>query len=292
MFFVHAIQQLPAALVLGRMALSLLDSSFDISIDHCKVISDFVLDFMDKQWPKTTSTQISELHHIAKVAIAMEEQSELVERSVWLLSTMSSLIILSDHCLFSHSDTFKCFMQLAVLGLHMIPNEGVRTKEAVFLYLDRKPLSDIGIAVVTMLLNASAAPSSSSSEQITSFDAVFRTLTVHDMAHNSDEHISSDGLLLLHKLMGGVGASAPSTPGMNTSSPRLPRSLFDGSLLTGNWDRSALCSIHSSSLTEVRHLSEAEIIHHRTRLRSTWVHLAQSQISYESCLPPKLIEIW
>ncbi|KAG1884880.1 hypothetical protein F4604DRAFT_1918543 [Suillus subluteus] len=143
-----------------------------------------------------------------------------------------------------------------------------------------------------MLLNTSAAPSSSSSEQITSFDVVSRTLTVHDMAHDSDEHISSDGLPLLHKLMGGVGASAPSTPGMTTNSPRLPRSLFDGSLLTGKWYRSALCSIHSSSLTEVRHLSEAEIIHHRTRMHSTWVHLAQSQISYESCLPPKLIEIW
>ncbi|KAG1884881.1 hypothetical protein F4604DRAFT_1918544 [Suillus subluteus] len=108
--------RLQAALVLGRMVLSLLDSSFDISLDHCKVISDFVLDFMDKQWPQTTSTHISELHHIAKAAIAMEEQSELVERPVWLLSTMSSLVILPNHCLFSHSDTFKCFMQLAVLG--------------------------------------------------------------------------------------------------------------------------------------------------------------------------------
>ncbi|KAG2037796.1 hypothetical protein BDR03DRAFT_919410 [Suillus americanus] len=330
-FFVHAIQQLPlilshllcssyavrlqAVLVLGRMALSLLNSSLDVSLDHRKVISDFVLDFLDKQWAKTNSTQISELHRIAKAAIAVVEESEIVEGPVWLLSMMSSLVILSDHCLFSHSDTFKYFIQLAVLGLaHVrsvvrglaqrlwsclaiaftrIPDEDARTKEAVFLYLDRKPLSAIGIAVVTMLLNTSAVPSSSSSEQITSFDAVSRALTlVHDMTHDSDEHTSSDGLLLLHKLMGGVGAPAPSTLGTTTSSPRLPRSLFDGSLLTGKWDRSTLCSIHSSLLTEVRYLSEAEIIRHRTRLRSMWVHLAQSRISYESCLPPKLIETW
>ncbi|KAG1822874.1 uncharacterized protein BJ212DRAFT_1477283 [Suillus subaureus] len=330
-FFVHAIQQLPlvlshllcnsyavrlqAVLVLGRMALSLLNSSFDISLDHRKVISDFVLDFLDKQWPKTASTQISEFHHIAKAAIAAEEKSELVEGPVWLLSMMSSLVILSDHCLFSHSDTFKYFMQLAVLGYaHVrsvvrglaqrlwsclaiaftrIPDQDIRTKEAVFLYLDRKPLSDVGIAVVTMLLNTSATPSSSSSEQITSFDAVSRALTlVHDMAHDSDKRISSDGLSLLHKLMGGVGAPAPSTPGMTTSSPRLPTSLFDGSLLTGKWDRSTLRSIYPSSLTEVRHLSEGEIVRHRIRLRSIWLHLAQSRISYESCLPPKLIEIW
>ncbi|KAG1774913.1 hypothetical protein EV702DRAFT_475118 [Suillus placidus] len=330
-FFVHVIQQLPlvlshllcnsyavrlqAALVLGKMALNLLNTSLDISLDYRQVISDFVLDFLDKQCAKTTSTQISELHRIAKAAIAVEEESELVEGPVWLLSTMSSLIILSDHCLFSHSDTFKFFMRLAVLGFaHVrsvvrglaqrlwsclaiaftrIPDEDVRTKEAVFLYLDRRFRSDIGIAVVTMLLNTSAAPSSSSSEQITSFDAVSRALTlVHDMAHDSDKHISSDGLSLLHKLMGGVGAPAPSTPDMTTSSPRLPTSLFDGSLLTDKWDRSTLHSIHRSSLTEVRHLSEAEILRHRTRLRSTWVHLAQSQISCESCLPPKLIEIW
>ncbi|KAG2342192.1 hypothetical protein BDR05DRAFT_1060484 [Suillus weaverae] len=329
-FFVHVIQQLPlvlshllcnsyavrlqAALVLGRMALSLLNSSLDISLDYRKVISDFVLDFLDKQCAKTTSTQISELHRIAKAAIAVEEESELVEGPVWLLSTMSSLIILSDHCLFSHSDTFKFFMRLAVLGFAHVrsvvrglaqrlwsclaiaftrmPDEDVRTKEAVFLYLDRRPRSDIGIAVVTMLLNTSAAPSSSSSEQIT-FDAVSRALTlVHDMAHDSDKHISSNGLSLLHQLMGGVGAPAPSTPDMSTSSPRLPTSLFDGSLLTGKWDRSTLHSIHRSSLTEVRHLSEAEILRHRTRLRSTWVHLAQSRISCESCLPPELIEIW
>ncbi|KAG1885022.1 hypothetical protein F4604DRAFT_1729088 [Suillus subluteus] len=310
-FFVHAIQQLPlilshllcnsyavrlqAALVLGRMALSLLDSSFDISLDHRKVISDFVLDFLDKQWAKTNSRQISELHRIAKAAIAVEEKSEIVEGPVWLLSMMSSLLAVMG---FAHVRSVvrglaqRLWSCLAV-AFTRIPDEDVRTKEAVFLYLDRKPLSDIGIAVVTMLLNTSAAPSSSSSEQITSFDAVSRTLTlVHDMAHDSDEHISSDGLSLLHKLMGGVGAPAPSTPGTTTGSPRLPRSLFDGSLLTGKWDRSTLCSIHSSSLTEVRHLSEAEIIHHRTRLRSTWAHLAQSRISYESCLPPKLIEIW
>ncbi|KAG2082816.1 hypothetical protein BD769DRAFT_1543347, partial [Suillus cothurnatus] len=278
------------------------------------VISDFVWDFLDKQWAKTIS-QISELHRIARVAMAVEEKSELIEGPVWLFSMMSSLVILSDHCLFSHSDTFKCFMQLAVLrfahvrsvvrGLAQrlwsclaiaftrIPDENVRTKEAVFLYLNRKPLSDIGMAVVTVLLNSSAAPSSFSSEQITSFDAVSRALTlVHDMAHDSDKHISSDGLSLLHKLMGGVGVPAPSTPGMTTSSPRLPTSLFDGSLLTGKWDRSTLCSIYRSSLTEVRHLSEGEIIRHRIRLRSTWVHLAQLRISYESCLPLELIEIW
>jgi len=292
------------------MALILLNSSLDISLDHRKVISDFVWDFLDKQWAKTIS-QISELHRIARVAMAVEEKSELIEGPVWLFSMMSSLVILSDHCLFSHSDTFKCFMQLAVLrfahvrsvvrGLAQclwsclaiaftrIPDENVRTKEAVFLYLNRKPLSDIGMAVVTVLLNSSAAPSSFSSEQITSFDAVSRALTlVHDMAHDSDKYISSDGLSLLHKLMGGVGVPAPSTPGMTTSSPRLPTSLFDGSLLTGKWDRSTLCSIYRSSLTEVRHLSEGEIIRHRIRLRSTWVHLAQLRISYESCLPVRI----
>lgn len=329
-FFVRVIQQLPlilshllcnsyavrlqAALVLGRMALNLLNSSLDISLDHRKVISDFVLDFLDKQWNKTTSTQTPELLHIAKAAIAVEEESGLVEGPIWLFSMMSSLIILSDHCLFSHSDTFKFFMRLAVLGFaHVrsvvrglaqrlwsclaiaftrIPDEDVRTKEAVFLYLDRSPRSDIGIAVVTMLLNT-AAPPSPSPEQTTSFDAVSRALIlVRNMTHNSDEHISSDGLSLLHKLMSGVGAPAPSAPDMTTSSPRLPTSLFDGSLLTSKWDRSTILSIHRSSLTEVRHLSEAEIICHRTLLRSTWVHLAQSRISYESRLPPELIEIW
>ncbi|KAG2134247.1 hypothetical protein BD769DRAFT_1443857 [Suillus cothurnatus] len=284
------------------MALILLNSSLDISLDHRKVISDFVWDFLDKQWAKTIS-QISELHRIARVAMAVEEKSELIEGPVWLFSMMSSLVILSDHCLFSHSDTFKCFMQLAVLrfahvgsvvrGLAQrlwsclaiaftrIPDENVRTKEAVFLYLNRKPLSDIGMAAVTLRHHHS------SFEQITSFDAVSRALTlVHDMAHDSDKHISSDGLSLLHKLMGGVGGPAPSTPGMTTSSPRLPTSLFDGSLLTGKWDRSTVCSIYRSSLTEVRHLSEGEIIRHRIQ---SALHL---RISYESCLPLELIEIW
>lgn len=329
-FFVRVIQQLPlvlshllcnsyavrlqAALVLGRMALILLDSSLDISLDHRKVISDFVLDFLDKQWDKTTSTQTPELLHISKAAMAVEEESGLVEGPIWLFSMMSSLIILSDHCLFSHFDTFKFFMRLAVLGFaHVrsvvrglaqrlwsclaiaftrIPEEDVRTKEAVFLYLDRSPRSDLGIAVVTMLLNT-AAPPSPPPEETTSFDAVSRALIlVRNMTHNSDQHISSDGLSLLHKLMSGVGAPAPSAPDMTTSSPRLPTSLFDGSLLTSKWDRSTILSIHRSSLTEVRHLSEAEIICHRTLLRSTWVHLAQSRISYESRLPPELIEIW
>jgi hypothetical protein len=290
------------------MALNLFNSSLEISLDHRKVISDFVLEFLDKQWAKTTSTQTSELLHIAKLAIAVEEECGLVEGPIWLFSTMSSLIVLSDHHLFSHSDAFKFFMRLAVMGFaHVrsvvrglaqrlwsclaiaftrIPDEDVRTKEAVFLYFDRSPRSDIGIAIVTMLLNTSAAPLSSPPEQITSFDAVSRALVlVRNMAHDSDKHISSDGLSLLQKLMSGVGAPAPSTPDMTTSSPTLPMSLFDGSLLTDKWDRSTLRSIHRSSLTEVRHLSEAEIICHRTLLRSTWVHLAQSRISYESRLP-------
>ncbi|KAG1748753.1 hypothetical protein EDB19DRAFT_1683495 [Suillus lakei] len=330
-FFVHAMMQLPlvlshllcdsyavrlqAALVLGRMALNLLDSSFDISVDHREVISHFVLDFLDKQWPKTTSSQISELQRIAKAAMSVEEEAELVEGPVWLLSMMASLVILSDYRLFSHSDTFKFLMRLAVLGFaHLrsvvrglaqrlwscmaiafarIPDEDVRTKEAVFLYLGRRSQSDIGIAVVTMLLNTSSAPSSSSSEQITSFDAVSRALTLmRDMAQDSDKHISSDGLSLLHKLMGGVGAPAPSTPDMTASLPRLPTSLFDGSLLTDKWDRSTLRSLHRPLVTEVRHLSEAEVVHHRILLRSTWVHLAQSRISHESCLPSELINIW
>ncbi|KAG2155936.1 uncharacterized protein EDB93DRAFT_1128913 [Suillus bovinus] len=326
-FFVYAIQQLPlvlshllcdsyairlqAALVLGRMVLSLLDNSLEVSLDHRKVISDFVLDFLDKQCANTT--QISELHRIAKAAIAVEEESELAEGPIWLFSMMCSLIILSDHCLFSHSNTFKFFMRLAVVGfVHVrsavrglaqrllsclaiaftrVPDEDLQTKEAVLLYLDRRPRS-VGIAVVTMLLNTSAAPSSSSPEQITSFNAVSRALTiVHDMAHDSDKRVSSNGLSLLHKLMGGVGAPA-STPSTTPSSPTLPTSLFDGSLLTTKWDLSTLRSIYHSPLTEVRHLSEAEIIRHRTRLRSTWVHLAQSSISYESCFSPNLIEIW
>lgn len=46
----------------------------------------------------------------------VEEESKLVERPNWLFLVMSSLIILSDHCLFPHPDTFKIFMRLAVLG--------------------------------------------------------------------------------------------------------------------------------------------------------------------------------
>ncbi|KAG2361697.1 hypothetical protein BDR07DRAFT_1461296 [Suillus spraguei] len=330
-FFVHAIQQLPlvlshllcnsyavrlqAALVMGRIALILLNSSLDISLDHRKVISDFVLDFLDKQLATTTSTQIPELHRISEAAMVVEEGSELAEGPVWLLSMMSSLVILSDHYLFSHSNTFKFLMWPALLGFtHVrsmirglaqrlwsclaiaftrIPEEDVRTKEAVFLYLNRRTRSDVGIAVVTMLLNKSAAPPSSSSEQTTSFDAVSRALSlVHDMVHDSDERISSDGLSLLHTLMGGMGAPAPSTPGVTTNSSTLPTSLFDGSLLADKQYRSTIRSIHHSLLAEVRHLSEAEIIRHRTRLHSTWVYLAQSRILYESCLPLELIEIW
>ncbi|KAG0704225.1 hypothetical protein DFH29DRAFT_912381 [Suillus ampliporus] len=310
--------RLQAALALGRIALNFLDSSLFISPDHRQATSDFVLDFLDTQCARTTSPQIPALQRIAQAAMSMKEEPEPVEGPVWLLSIITSLVILSDHCLFSHSCAFKFIMRFGGLALthqrsvvralvpHIwtciifvfarIPDEDVRTKEAVFLFLGLDPGGGIGATLVTTLLNTSAAHSSSSSEQTTSFDAVSRALTlVHDMAHNSNKHTSSDSLSLLHKLMGGVGASAPmSSPDLTASPLRLPTPLFDGSIITASWDRlkTILRSIYRPPVNEVRHLSEAEIIQHRTLLRSTWVQLARARISYESCLPPDLIHIW
>ncbi|KAG2151294.1 hypothetical protein DEU56DRAFT_777115 [Suillus clintonianus] len=332
-FFIYAIQLLPsvlshllcnssavrlqAALALGRIALNLLDNSLDISPDHRKAVSDFVLDFLDKQCARTTSSQIPELQRIAQAAMSVEEEPELAEGPVWFLSMIASLIILSDHCLFSHFGVFKFVTRLTGLALahrrsvvralvpHLflcivivfarIPDEDVRTKEAIFHLLDREPGGGLGVALVTVLMNTSTADSLSLSEQNTSFDAVPKALTlVHEMSCNSDKRTSSDSLSLLHSLMGGVGAHAQSTLGMTASRPRLPTPLFDGSLITASWDRlkSILRSIHHPLATEVRHLSEAEIIFHGTILRSTWAQLAQSRISYERCLPPNLIHIW
>ncbi|OJA17203.1 hypothetical protein AZE42_00201 [Rhizopogon vesiculosus] len=353
-FFIHVIQLLPsvlsyllcdtsairlqATLALGRIAQSLLDNSLCITSEHRQATSDFVLDFLDTQCARITSPQSSGLQYIALAAMSEKEESGPANGPIWLMSTIASLIVLSDHCLFSHSRAFKFIMHFAASALahrrsvvralvpHLwscivfvfsrIPDEDVRTKEAVFLFLSQEPGGGIGLALVTMLLNTSTTRPSSSTEQVTSFDSVPRVLAlVHDMAHNSNKHTSSDSLSLLQKLMSGVGVPAQASTLELTANPvRLPTPLFDGSIITANWDRlkSILRSIHRPPITELRHLSEAEILHHRALLRSTWAQLARSRmmmVSYERCLPvgtsmradchrlnttlqPELIHIW
>ncbi|OAX38765.1 hypothetical protein K503DRAFT_740676 [Rhizopogon vinicolor AM-OR11-026] len=336
-FFIHVIQLLPsvlsyllcdtsairlqATLALGRITQSLLDNSLCITPDNRRATSDFVLDFLDTQCARITSPQSSGLQYIALAAMSEKEESGPANGPVWLMSTIASLIVLSDHGLFSHSRAFKFILHFAASALahrrsvvralvpHLwscivfvfsrIPEEDVRTKEAVFLFLSQEPGGGIGLALVTMLLNTSTTRPSSSIEQVTSFDAVSRVLTlVHDMAHNSNKHTSSDSLSLLQKLMSGVGAPAQASTLELTANPvRLPTPLFDGSIITANWDRlkSILRSIHRPPITELRHLSEAEILHHRALLRSTWAQLARSRmmmVSYERCLPSELIHIW
>lgn len=323
MFFIHVIQLLPfvlsyllhdssavrlqAALTLGRVAQNLLDTSLCITPEHRQATSDFVLDFFDTQCARTTSLQSSGLQYIAQAAMSEKVPAE----GIFLMSTIASLIIISDHYLFSHSRAFRFIMRFVVSALahqrsavralvpHLwsciafifarIPDEDVRTKETVFLLLSQEPGGGIGVALVTMLLNTSSTRSPSSAKQVTPFDAVSRALTlVCDMAHNSNKYTSSDSLSLLHKLMSGVGVHAQASASDLTASPmRLPTPLFDGSIITANWDqlKSILRSIHRPLITELRPLSEAEIIHHRTLLRSTWVQLARSRVSYERCLP-------
>lgn len=243
--------------------------------------------------------------------MSAKEEPEPAQGPVWLLSTIASLIILSDHHLFSHSRAFKFIMRFVGSALahersvvralvpHLwscivfvfarIPDEDFRIKESVFLFLSQEPGGGMGLALVTMLLNTSTTRPSSSAERVASFDGVSRALRlVHDMAHTPNKYTSSDSLSLLHKLISGVGAPAQaSTPDLIASPVKLPTPLFDGSIITASWDRlkNILRSIHRPLPTELRNLSEAEIIHHRTILRSTWVQLARSRISYETCLP-------
>jgi len=302
--------RLQAALALGRITQSLLDNSNCIHLDHRQATSDFVLNFLDRQCAKAASSKSSGLHHIAQAALSTEEESEPGEGPIWLLSTIASLIILSDHYLFSHSRAFKFIIWLAGSALahqrsvvralvpHLwscivfvfarIPDEDIRTKESVFLFLSQEPGGGIGSALVAALLNVSTTRASSSAEQVVSFDAVSRALKlVYDMAHTSNRHTSSDSLLLLHKLISGVGAPHAPALELSASPVKLPIPLFDGSVITAGWDRlkSILRSIHCPPIAELRNLSEAEIIHHRTLLRSTWAQLARSRISCDRCLP-------
>jgi hypothetical protein len=278
----------------------------NLSGSICDNLSHHVRSFIDSQ----TAPHEARLPTIVTAAITAEEPSHPGEGPQWAFTVLSSFIVLLGSSLFSHPRSLKFILpslarslthkRRAVRSLHPqvwkclvwafsrisvdsfgaheanggADKSSFRTEECALLVVKQELRRDAGVTLVSSLLGMAAATESGSLHSGT--DYVTKALDVlKEMVFSDSKSTQAAGLSLLARLLSSVGASSTATSSdcIWDYDVILPRSLLDGTILRTKWDQlpDVTRSLAATSCSEVRQLSEMQIIQHWDELLVIWV---------------------
>ncbi|KAJ7442618.1 hypothetical protein FB451DRAFT_1297037 [Mycena latifolia] len=277
--------RLQAVNALGRFALAT-TSTFSTANSCHASISTMLLTFINSQ--TTQRKSVLRLRNLVTSVLSSDNPSQSANSPFWAVQLLASFVILLDGSLFSTPHALKLTMQ----SLERLATHKQRPVSALHPYLwkclvwvfSRFPMRDdrrdavfrtvkqdlrggIGLALVLSLLDA--APNDGSCD---TSDSVAKVLVVvKDMLSSNHRLIQADGISILTKLLytppPSTASAGPQT--LNILAPQL----FDGTIVQAKNENvaSAVRSLGQLHISQVRQLSDSEILFHWNALADLWV---------------------
>ncbi|KAJ7505135.1 hypothetical protein B0H11DRAFT_1977000 [Mycena galericulata] len=305
------IMRLQAVNVLGRFALAKLSTLSTANTCHAS-ISATLTTFINSQTSKLKSVQHQvRLRNLVTAAISADNPSHQADGPFWVVQLLASFVILLDDSFFSNPRALKltlqsleqlfCRKQKLLTALHphvwkcliwvfsRLPttSSGEDTREPVFLTLKQDLTGDIGLALIYSLLGTTPNESCNTSDSVSKVLVV-----VEDMLSSRNQLVQVEGMALLTKLLYTPAQSSASAIPQNLLVPQL----FDGSLLPAKRENvaPAIRSIKPFDITQVRQLSDSEIIRDWDILADLWTratHISLRKEFGKFKLPPPYLSV-
>ncbi|KAJ7134791.1 hypothetical protein C8R44DRAFT_771481 [Mycena epipterygia] len=269
--------RLQAVNALGGFALAKINT---LSTAHsCHVsLSATLSTFINSQTTKQKS--VLRLRNLVTAALSSHNPSPQADSPFWAIQLLASIIILVDDSFFSNARVLKFTLQsLSQLAGHKqklvsafhpyvwkcliwvfsrlpIHPDGEDTRHPIFLTLKQDLRGGIGLALILSLIGS--APNDG---------VMIPLMVVSDMLSSSNQVIQVDGISLLTTLLytppQPKGSEGPQN--LNLLVPQL----FDGSIQSKR--DSTVRSFDQLSVSQVRQLSDSEILYHWNDLVGLWV---------------------
>ncbi|KAJ6525288.1 hypothetical protein DFH09DRAFT_1416647 [Mycena vulgaris] len=260
---------------------------------------------------KNLSTASSSYTSISTILSTFINSQTAKRNPFWAVQLLASFVILLDDSFFSTPHALKLTLQsLSQMSVHKqksvsalhpflwkclvwvysrFPTQsGADNKrDAAFRIVKQDLRGGIALALVLSLLDA--APSDGSCD---TSDSVSKVLdVVKDMLSSSDRLLQVDGISILTKLLYTPAPSTPSNGPQNLDI--LVPQLFDGSIQAKRENvSSAVRSLAELHVSQVRQLSDSEILFHWNVLADLWVRATNISLSQEFAKvrlgPPRL----
>ncbi|KAJ7176026.1 hypothetical protein C8R46DRAFT_1347487 [Mycena filopes] len=283
------IVRVQAVKALGRFALAKINTLATTANGCHGSIAATLTTFINSQTSKLMSIQ-SELRlcPLITTALTVRTISNPADSPFWVVQLLASFVILLGDSVFSNPRAIKLTLQtLQQIGTHKqnvvkdlhpyvwkclvsvfsrlpIPtDEDDDTRNKAFLILKQDLRGGIGLALILSLLGA--APNDDTSDSVKKILSV-----VKEMMSSSHRQTQAEGVALLTQLLyTHAPAASTSTSKVNI----LVAQLFDGSLVPAKADDvfAALSKLERLDPSQVRQLTDAEILLHWDELAARWV---------------------
>jgi hypothetical protein len=286
---------------LGRFALAKLNILSTANSCHASLTATLTT-FVNSQTSKLKSVQSQlRLRPLVNAALSARNPSHPADSPFWAVQLLASFVILLGDSVFSNPRALKFILQsLEQLAAHKqklvtrlhpyvwkclvwvfsrlpAPNDdGEDTRHPVFLVLKQELRGGIGLALILSLLGT--APNDGSWDTSESVTKVLEV--VKDMMASSDRLVQAEGIALLTQLL--YTPTLPTTSAGTQSDVLVPQ-LFDGSIVQSKPDSvvSTIRSFPRLNPSQVRQLSDSEILHHWDALANLWVRATNISLGQE-----------